>query len=178
VLEAILASTFDALEEVELRLDALAASSTDGGRVSRKALREAAARLSSMRRWTTAEQAVFERLGVEIGTLPGSDDSGQPDFLRLDEQVDRLLASIDAAANGMGTLLDLQLNERAYVVSVIATIFAPLTFITGFFGMNFDWMIDRVDTAAAFWVLGILVPIVTAALSWRLMLRRFMSGVR
>jgi magnesium transporter len=37
----------------------------------------------------------------------------------------------------MGVLLDLQLNERAYVVSLVATIFVPLTFITGFFGMNF-----------------------------------------
>ena len=27
----------------------------------------------------------------------------------------------------MGTLLDLQLNERAYLVSVVATIFVPLT---------------------------------------------------
>jgi Mg2+ and Co2+ transporter CorA len=32
----------------------------------------------------------------------------------------------------MGMLIDLQLNERAYVVSVVATIFVPLTFITGF----------------------------------------------
>jgi hypothetical protein len=31
-------------------------------------------------------------------------------------QLDRLLASIDAAANAKGMLLDLQLNERAYVV--------------------------------------------------------------
>jgi magnesium transporter len=178
VLDAILASTFDALEEVELRLDALASGSTDGGggRVSRTTLREAAARLSSMRRWMTAEQAVFERLSVEIGTLRGFDASGQPDFERLDDQVDRLLASIDAAANGMGMLLDLQLNERAYVVSVVATIFVPLTFITGFFGMNFGWMIDRLDTAAAFWVVGILVPITTTALAWRLLMRRFFSG--
>jgi Mg2+ and Co2+ transporter CorA len=45
-------------------------------------------------------------------------------------------------------LLDLQLNERAYVVSVVATIFVP--FITGFFGMNFGWMVDRVDSQVAF----------------------------
>ena len=50
----------------------------------------------------------------------------------------------------MGMLLDLQLNQRAYLVSVVATIFVPLTFITGFFGMNFGWMVDRIDTQAAF----------------------------
>ena len=83
---------------------------------------------------------------MEIGALRGFDADEEPYFDRLDEQVDRLLASIDAAANAMGMLLDLQLNERAYVVSVVATIFVPLTFITGFFGMNFGWMVDQIDT--------------------------------
>ena len=44
-------------------------------------------------------------------------------------------------------------------MSVVATIFVPLTFITGFFGMNFGWMVDRVDGPAAFLLLGLLVPI-------------------
>jgi magnesium transporter len=52
----------------------------------------------------------------------------------------------------------------------------PLTFITGFFGMNFGWMVDQVDTPVAFWLLGLLVPIVTATLAWRLLVRRFLSG--
>ena len=96
-----------------------------------------------MRRWVGGQQTVFERVGVEIGALRGFDADPEPYFDRLDGQLDRLLASIDAAANAMGMLLDLQLNERAYVVSVIATIFVPLTFITGFFGMNFGWMVDQ-----------------------------------
>jgi predicted histidine transporter YuiF (NhaC family) len=43
-----------------------------------------------------------------------------------------LLGSIDAAANAMGMLIDMQLNERLYVVSIVATIFVPFTFIVGF----------------------------------------------
>ena len=129
-----------------------------------------------MRRWVGNEQAVFERIAVEIGALRdfGTTEEGYVD--RLDEQVDRLLTSIDAAANAMGMVLDLQLNERAYVVSVVATIFVPLTFITGFFGMNFGWMVDRVDSQVAFWLLGFVVPIVTAALSWRLLVHPFLKG--
>ena len=173
-----LASAFDALEELELTLDALAATWTDedGALVPRATLQETGARLATMRRRVTAEQAVFGRLGVEIRALRGFDADEEPFFDRLDEQVDHLLASIDAAANGMGMLLDLQLNQRAYLVSVVATIFVPLTFITGFFGMNFGWMVDRVDGPAAFLLLGLLVPIVTAALAWRLLVRRFLSG--
>jgi magnesium transporter len=73
-------------------------------------------------------------------------------------------------------LLDLQLNERAYVVSVVATIFVPLTFVTGFFGMNFGWMVDHIDSPIAFWLLGIAIPIATAALAWRLFVRQFLMG--
>ena len=177
VLDAMLATTSDALDEVEVRLDALVAAWTEGDArsVPRATLRQAGARLATMRRWVNNEQGVFERVDVEIGALR---DFGTPEetyFDRLEDQVNRLLTSIDAAANAMGMVLDLQLNERAYVVSVVATIFVPLTFITGFFGMNFGWMVDRVDSPVAFWLLGFIVPIATAALSWRFLVRPFLD---
>ena len=46
----------------------------------------------------------------------------------------------------MAKLIDLRLNETIYWLTVVATIFLPLTFVTGFFGMNFGWMVDRIDT--------------------------------
>jgi magnesium transporter len=178
VLDAMLATTSDALDEVELRLDALVAAVTEGSGkgVPRATLRQAAARLATMRRWVRNEQATFESVGLETEALRDFGTPEEPYFDRLEDQVNRLLASIDAAANAMGTVLDLQLNERAYVVSVVATVFVPLTFITGFFGMNFGWMVDRVDSPVAFWLLGFIVPIATAALSWRLLVRPFISG--
>jgi magnesium transporter len=180
VLDAMLATTSEALDEVELRLDALGEAWTEGegGGVSKATLRDTGGRLATMRRWVRAEQTVFERVALEIGALRGFGASDEAYLDRLDEQVNRLLTSIDAAANAMGMLLDLQLNERAYVVSVVATIFVPLTFITGFFGMNFGWMVDQVDSQIAFWLLGFIVPIATAALSWRLLVRPFLTGDR
>jgi Mg2+ and Co2+ transporter CorA len=51
------------------------------------------------------------------------------------------------------------------------TIFLPLTVITAFFGMNFGWMIDRIGTATAFVLLGLVAPVLlTAAIS--LIIRR------
>jgi magnesium transporter len=178
VLDAMLETSFDALGEVELTLERLTETwaEGDGAGMPRNAVRAAGARLATMRRWATAQQSVIERGGVEIAALPRFDTDDVPYLNRLDGLVDRLPASIDAAADGMGTLLDLQLNERAYLVSVLATIFVPLTFVTGFFGMNFGWMVDHIDGPIAFWLLGMAIPIATAALAWAFVLRRFFVG--
>jgi magnesium transporter len=53
----------------------------------------------------------------------------------------------------------------------VATIFLPLTFITGFFGMNFEWMVGEIDTQLAFWLLGIGTPVLGVVLIWRLVVR-------
>jgi magnesium transporter len=55
-----------------------------------------------------------------------------------------------------------RLNEVATRLTVLATIFAPLTIITGFFGMNFGWLVRHIDSFASFAVLGVggmLVPL-------------------
>ena len=111
-----------------------------------------------------------------MGALRGFDTDEENNFDRLGGQINRLVVSIDAAASSLGTLLDLQLNERAYVVSVVATIFVPLTFITSFFGMNFGWMVDQIDSTIAFWLLAFVMPIADGVLTWRLVVRRFLTG--
>ena len=65
----------------------------------------------------------------------------------------------------MAKLIDLRLNETIYWLTVVATIFLPLTFVTGFFGMNFGWMVDHIDTPLAFVLLGIGTPVLGAALT-------------
>jgi magnesium transporter len=173
ILDALVASAFDALREVELRMDGLAAMSTDlrGGRVRIATLRALSAQLSGLRRQVGPQRGLFERIGVEVGWLAELEGGDERYFDRIGDQVSRLVSAIDAAANAMATMLDLRLNETIYWLTVVATIFLPLTFITGFFGMNFGWMVGQINTQLAFWLLGIGSLGVGVALIWRLVLR-------
>jgi len=48
-----------------------------------------------------------------------------------------------------------RLNQIATRLTVLATIFVPLTLITGFFGQNFGWMVRHIDSFLAFLVFGV-----------------------
>jgi magnesium transporter len=53
-------------------------------------------------------------------------------------------------------------NQVIRRLTILTTVFLPLTFITGFFGQNFGWLVKHTDTFAAFALLGLgglLVPI-------------------
>src|SRR6185312_5481597 len=46
-------------------------------------------------------------------------------------------------------------NETMKALTVVATIFLPLTFITGFFGMNFSWLVNDINSFWIFMVYGV-----------------------
>ena len=87
-------------------------------------------------------------------------------FERIYAQLNRLIDAIDAASHGLAQVMDLRLNETIYWLTVVATIFLPLTFVTGFFGMNFGWMVGEIDSRAAFLALGIGGPLISTAVIW------------
>ena len=49
-------------------------------------------------------------------------------------------------------------GEQINRLTVVSLLFLPITFLTGFFGMNFNWMINSLGSPAAFFLLGILLP--------------------
>ncbi|WP_051261197.1 magnesium/cobalt transporter CorA [Desulfovibrio inopinatus] len=62
----------------------------------------------------------------------------QQDVLQIIEAVDTLREMLGEMLGVYMTRTDLHMGQIGQVLTVVATIFIPLTFITGFYGMNFD----------------------------------------
>src|SRR5215218_1832085 len=178
ILDAMVATGFDALNEAELTLEGMQLMSTDmrSSRVRMATLRTINSRLSRMRRRLGPQRGIFERISEEIGRIEGLEPDSEHYFERISGQLNRLIDGIDAAGDGLAKLIDLRLNETIYWLTVVATIFLPLTFVSGFFGMNFRWMVDRIDTPLAFVLLGIGTPLLGVALTL-LLVRRWGTPV-
>ena len=157
VLEAMLETAFDALNQAELEIGDLEEAAADlrSGRVRMQTLRGISHRLSEMRRRIAPQRGIFERVSTEIGHVEGLSSDNERYFERIYGQLNRLVGAIDAAAQSLAQLVDLRLNETMYWLTVVATIFLPLTFITGFFGMNFLWLTDHIQSTLAFFALGL-----------------------
>jgi magnesium transporter len=89
-----------------------------------------------------------------------------------DLELGRLL--LDDAFEAYYTMLVARQGNVAQRLTVVATIFLPLTFVTGFFGQNFGWMVRHIATREEFlfWGVGtcalttLLLILVFSRLKW------------
>ena len=63
-------------------------------------------------------------------------------------------------------------SDQINRLTLVSVIFLPITFVTGFFGMNFDWMIASIGDRRAFLALGVALPVIIVALTVVLFRRR------
>ena len=135
--------------------------------------------LAEMRQVVLPQRDLLTSGGDLIDAIPGLNVDGAHDRIRdVRDHLDRAAGLIGSYREQLGGLLDLYLtevsnglNEVMKRLTFIATVFLPLTFLTGFFGMNFGWLVQQMTPLWTFLVLGIGLPV--AATVWvALYLRR------
>jgi magnesium transporter len=118
--------------------------------------------LVAMRRVVTPQRDLFARAIEDITALPGLEPATHDYFRDVYDHLIRISDQIDSQRDLLTSAMDVylstvsnRLNQVMKQLTIIATIFLPLTFVTGFFGQNFLWLIKHVDTLGAFLGFGV-----------------------
>jgi magnesium transporter len=144
-------------------------------------------RIYSLRSEATDFYRAVHPLLVVLATVERTAPKKLRPYLR-DVQDHLLLADEEVAAQRdlLGTVLQANMavlsveqtrvgvrqNSTIEQLTILATVFLPLTFITGFFGQNFAWLVQHISSYTAFIIYGLgglIVPL--ALLFWWLRVR-------
>lgn len=176
VTEAIVDSAFPALdaidEEVDQLEDRLVTTANQQDLAQITGLKHS---VTDLRRILGAQRDSFQRLVTQ------SLDPSQPDaslyfrdvydhLVRQYETVDSLRDLLSGAMDTYLSTVSNRLNGTMKTLTVMASLFLPLTFLTGFFGMNFAYLTGTVTTTG--WAFAGAIILMASSLGIQLYLFR------
>jgi magnesium transporter len=135
--------------------------------------------LVGMRKAITPQRDMFASLSGGVAQLPGMTEEDERYFRDIYDHLIRISDLIDTYRDLLTSSMDVylstvsnRLNAVMKQLTIMATIFLPLSFITGFFGQNFGWMVGHIKSPAIFFGLGIGLEVVTVAALFTLFKKR------
>jgi magnesium transporter len=164
VLDALTDSFFPALSDLDDEIDALESAVLENPTNAQlERLFSLKRELIMMRKVVTPQRDIFARSIDELAELPGLQLDERDYFRDVYDHLIRISDLIDSYRDLLSGATDLYLstvsnkqNDVMKQLTVIATIFLPLSFITGFFGQNFSFLVtDLIRSEGSFWVIGV-----------------------
>jgi magnesium transporter len=118
--------------------------------------------LSDVRKIVAPQRDMLNSLLSQRVDVPGLTKENEPYFrdlydhlIRINDQVDthrdRLSSSMDSYMSQMAN----RQNDVMKQLTIMATIFLPLSYLTGFFGQNFGWLVSAIGSWEAFFGIGL-----------------------
>jgi len=124
-------------------------------------------RLVAWRKVVTPERDTFARIVTGVIKIPGMTPDMERYFRDVYDHLIRISDLIDSYRDLLTGAMDVylstvsnRLNEIMKRLTIVATVFMPLTFIVGFFGMNFTWMVKSITGFWPFFWLAIVSEVV------------------
>jgi Mg2+ and Co2+ transporter CorA len=154
-----------ALDELRARLDK--GPTTDFMHLSNR-LQKLQSIMASFNRYSNAVRSAI----VGIEAVPGMDDLGAAELNEYAEQVEDVEEQIYERRRWLSdimhdnaTAIAQRQGEQINRLTLVSLIFLPVTALSGFFGMNFNWMISHIASREAFIVCGVLLPAISVVIS-------------
>jgi magnesium transporter len=168
VLDGLVDSFFPSLAVLDDRIDALEdAIFLNADDTQLQEIFQLKRQLVGMRKTVTPQRDAFASLIGRLAELPGLAADDEHYFRDVYDHLIRISDLIDTYRDLVTGAMDVYLstvsnrtNAVMKQLTIIATIFLPLTFVTGFFGQNFGWMVTNVDSWPRFVALGVGTEIV------------------
>lgn len=127
-------------------------------------------RLVSMRKVIAPQRDLFSSIVSGVEALPGMSEEDQRYFrnvydhlIRIGDMVDTYRDLLTGAMDVYLSTVSNRLNAVMKQLAIIATVFMPLTFMTGFFGQNLGWMVKHTNGIGHFLVFGVGLEVATLA---------------
>ena len=76
-------------------------------------------------------------------------------LIRISDMVDSYRDLLSGSLEAYMSMVSNRLNDVMKQLTIIATVFLPLTFLTGFFGQNLGWLVNRIGSLDAFLLFGV-----------------------
>jgi len=163
LLDTLIDSFFPKLSDFDDHIDALQE------RIFAKPSNEQLAELFDMQRWLvegrkliSPQRDMVASLVSGMVELPGTTPAADPYLRDLYDHLIRISDLIDSyrdlLSNAMSAYLSTvsnNLNEVMKQLAIIATVFLPLSWLTGFFGQNFGWLVGKLGGMPTFLTVGI-----------------------
>jgi magnesium transporter len=172
LLDGLVDSFFPALSDVDERLEALEEEMLARPReVQQTEVYALRRRLVGLRRAVGPQRDLVGQIASGTRELPGLDTEARRYFRDVHDHLIRIAEQIDVERDLLTGAMDVylsnasaRLNATMKQLAVIATIFLPLSFVAGFFGQNFDWLVEHVSGWPQFLALGVGLQLLTLAL--------------
>jgi len=164
VLDALVDSFFPLLADMDNEIDDLeAAVLANPSEEQLERLFSLKRELVAMRKVVTPQRDLFASSVDRISELPGLELDERDYFRDIYDHLIRISDLIDSYRDLLSGATDLYLstvsnrqNDVMKQLTVIATVFLPLGFITGFFGQNFSFLVTHlISPEWTFWLIGV-----------------------
>jgi magnesium transporter len=171
LLDALVDSMFPYLAAMDDRIDALQDQIFESPKESQLAALFAVRRqLVGMRKLVTPQRDMVNAMLSGVVPLPGMTAETEryvrdlyDHLIRISDMVDSYRDLTSGSLDAYMSMVSNRLNDVMKQLTIIATVFLPLSFLTGFFGQNFGWLVSRIGSAATFLGIGVGTEVVAVA---------------